>query len=106
MILTVTALPSAAETHGSQSPNVTTPLFSTAPSAPSGSRSMASQRFPLDVAEQDSAGVRLQADEARLLRGRGKAASRRLRIAGEMELVYHLPVERNRDVGTVDGDVI
>src|SRR6476620_2847443 len=38
MILTVTALPSPADSQGSHSPNVTAPLFSTAPSVLSGSR--------------------------------------------------------------------
>src|SRR5215831_11049153 len=38
MILTVRALPSAADTQGSQSPNVTVPLFSIAPRVPSGSK--------------------------------------------------------------------
>src|SRR5215831_15875519 len=38
MILTVSALPSAADTQGSQSPNVTVPLFSIAPRVPSGSK--------------------------------------------------------------------
>src|SRR2546430_15748668 len=38
MIFTVTALPSAAETHGNHSANDTVPLVSTAPSVPIGSR--------------------------------------------------------------------
>jgi hypothetical protein len=41
MILTVTALPSAADTQGSQMPNVTVPLVSIAPREPSGSNVIA-----------------------------------------------------------------
>jgi hypothetical protein len=36
--LTVTALPSAADTHGSHMPKVTVPLVSTAPKLPSGNK--------------------------------------------------------------------
>jgi hypothetical protein len=41
MTFTVTALPSAADTHGSHRPKLITPFASTAPSVPSGSRFMA-----------------------------------------------------------------
>jgi hypothetical protein len=38
MIFTVTALPSAADTHGSHTPKVTVPLLSTAPKLPTGNK--------------------------------------------------------------------
>ena len=41
MIFTVTALPSVAETHGSQRPNVTVPFVSTAPRVRAGAGSEA-----------------------------------------------------------------
>ena len=45
MIFTVTALPFVAETHGSQRPNVTAPLVSTAPSDPNGISFMGHNAF-------------------------------------------------------------
>src|SRR5262249_11777167 len=108
MTFTVTALPSAADTHGSHKPKLTTPFVSTAPSVPSGSRlrAMASQRAPLDAAEEQAAGVGLQSDEARILRRRRQAAARRLRIAGEVELIYHLSIERHGQIRPIDGDLV
>ena len=67
---------------------------------------MALQRPPLDVAEQQPPRVRLQPDEARVLRRRRQPAPRRLRIAGEVELVHHLAVQRHREVGPIDGDLV
>src|SRR5215203_3664287 len=103
MIFTETALPSAAETHGSHRPKVTAPFASTAPSVPSGRRftAMASQGTPLDAAEEDTPAVRLQADEPRLLRGRGLTAARRLRVTGEVELIHHLSIKRDGEVSPV-----
>ena len=39
--------------------------------------------------------------------GRGRQpAPRRLRIAGEVELIDHLSIQRDRDVGAIDGDLV
>jgi hypothetical protein len=50
------------------------------------------------MTEQNSAGMHLQAYEARLLRRRREPASRRLRITAEMETVDELSVENHREV--------
>src|SRR6266404_3563266 len=52
MILTVTTLPSIAETHGSQRPNVTIPFVSIAPSDPSGIRFMRSRCLSIEGCEK------------------------------------------------------
>src|SRR5438552_737829 len=107
MILTLTLLPSVADTHGSHRPKVKVPFVSTAPREPSGSRfSATSQRFPLDTAKKHSAGVGLQTYEARILCSRGFGPARRLWIAGKVELVHHLSVQGHQDVGAVNRDLI
>src|SRR4051812_3771079 len=108
MTLTVTALPSPADTHGSHSPNVITPLFSTAPSAAAGNRFRAIflQGFPLESSEQDLAGMSLQANEARLLGRGGQTTSWGLGIAGEVEPVHDLAIERDCEVSSIDRDFV
>src|SRR3954449_12092851 len=108
MSFTVTLLPSAAETQGSHNPNVTVPLVSTAPRSPSGSRfsTIASQGLPLDMAEQQPAGVGLQPDKPGIRWGGGLAAPGGLRITGEVKLIEHLTVQRHRYVGSVDRDLV
>src|SRR4051794_20352564 len=98
MILMDTTLPSAAETHGSQRPNVTDPFTSMAPRSLRGSscRSIVSQGSPLDVTEKEPPRVRLHSNVASILRRRWQAATRRLRITREVELVYHLPIQCDR----------
>ena len=58
------------------------------------------------MTEQNSAGMHLQAYEARLLRRPREPASRRLRITAEMETVDELSVENHREVWTVQRDLV
>jgi hypothetical protein len=52
----------------------------------------------LNAPEQHLSGMSLQADEARLLRGRRQTALWRLGITGEMDLIDDLSVERHGEV--------
>src|SRR5689334_3483182 len=108
MILTDTTLPSAAETHGSQRPNVTVPFTSMAPRSLRGSscRPIASQGSPLDVTEKEPPRVRLHSKVARILWRRRQAATGRLRITREVELVHHVPIQCDREVGPIDRDLV
>src|SRR5690348_16702370 len=108
MIFTETVLPSAADTQGSHTPNVTAPAFSTAPRVPSGSRfsGMASEGLPLDAAEQYAARMSLEPDVAWFLRGGRQSPPWGLWITGEVEPVHNLTVQADRQVGSVDRDLV